>query len=377
MKKYKDSFQIRTDSLAAGGQGILAAVENEDTHTKNEKALPPKFGAPLSKNELSPIRTLADDLQTAIAEGNVSLASHAMKSASEREITEAYDVAIPKKNRKRLFSPALIIVLLSLIIFSGSAFLFASKQGISFGNFSPSFPKISFDFNFSFFQKKPKPPTDKTEEVGDDFLPDALLRADHHQVLTFSLDNKKQFEQKLNTQKDSAAPGVTLLTLSASDGEAGSEYLIFADDLLDLLEASVSSSLIRSITDFTFGVITTPNKKSGESFLVAEIHNFEESFAAMLAWERSMPNELFESFHSVQSAVFNSSNSFRDARVNKVDARELTMKTLKTDSDESETEDTPVLIYAFPGKNTLVITESRAALGEIISRLYSTTTEVQ
>src|SRR5680860_1902110 len=80
MAKYKDSFQMNSESLEAGGQGILTAVENKDPDQVEVRAQAPKFDKPESTSNISPIRTLADDMQLAAASGKVSLAKQALKA---------------------------------------------------------------------------------------------------------------------------------------------------------------------------------------------------------------------------------------------------------------------------------------------------------
>ncbi|MDZ7726569.1 MAG: hypothetical protein U5L75_03240 [Candidatus Campbellbacteria bacterium] len=84
MAKYKDSFQTSSESLEKGGRGIVKAVRNEDPNKKESQAPPPKFDSPKSVSKVSPIRTLAEDMQTVTSEQNITLAGEALKRQSKK-----------------------------------------------------------------------------------------------------------------------------------------------------------------------------------------------------------------------------------------------------------------------------------------------------
>lgn len=359
VKKYKDSFETRSESLALGGRGIITAVENEDTHTTFQKALPPEFDAPRHTGNLSSIRTLADDLQSAVKGGKVSLASQALsvpkkqKAPAERPVETITNRTSKKRAGARASRSYLIIIALVLIIFGSSLYLFTSKQGIALGSLSFSLPKLP---SFSLFSR------DKDSTPSFEVIPERKLGASGH--LSIKLEpnaTKADLEEKLKPLKLEAGNGITTISLlgTNADGDAPVEMEIEASDLFALLNTSVSGIFVRHISDYTLGMVSvTPG--NSEIFLLATIHDHDTAFASMLDWERKIKLDLYGIFHNSSRSILNN-NTFKDTTVSGHDARELVVE------KNGDTE--PVLIYSFPTKNTLVITRSRESLKEVISRL--------
>lgn len=376
MANYKDSFQIKSESLSEGGHGILTAVENKDTHTERTAAPPPRFDQPQDDNRVPRIRTLADDLHSAVEKENVSLASQAL-TPHKREVVNDKETK-PKKSKRtskktqtplkpRRLPPALLIVFLGiLLIFGGSIYVFTSKHEISFGSFTPSLPKISLSFKNPFAKKGG---VDKISEKKKD-LPPALIRIDDFYKIN-GPQTQRSFIVEIDTLKNRADTGAIAFSISQSSAtnkdrkEEGVEPLSLFE-ILNLIGAQ-NTPLVLNIKDHTLGTIKMSEAKESELFLIAKVRSYDNAFGYMLQWEKEMPLQLYRSFHNVDGAIFNANDTFRDVMVENVHAREL----LFTPNSESEEAlpAKPVLIYSFPKKDTVILTSSREALIELTSRL--------
>lgn len=364
VKKYKDSFQTQSESLAQGGRGIITAVENEDIHTKFEKAPPPEFDAPKHQGNISSIRTLASDMQSAVETSNVSLASEALKKAPAKQVSGKEKRTVPQKEtytkqpRKRSVNPYLIVISLVLVVFGVSLYLFSTRQGVPLGSLSFSAPKLP-----SFSSGNQDQSVPDTREV---FM-DTLVRTDNHKTFLVNTSSDREMlarELKEVPLETSGATTILLQTISTTtngDDVVSETIKLPATELFSLLRSSASSILPRSITDYSMGTVSSGGQ--GETFLVAKVRNFDDTFGAMLDWEKNMAIDLHDIFHNDSRSLFNN-EAFRDVTVSSTDARELTV------TNEEST--VPVLIYAFPNKSTLIITHSSAALEDILNRLIVT-----
>lgn len=377
VKKYKDSFETQSESLAAGGRSIFTVVENEDTHTSIDKAPPPEFDAPRHKGNISPVRTLATDMQSATDTNKVSLASEALRVPQKERPEKDKDWAgaerthpassaqgqrsrqEPQIKRSRLPSYVVILVLL-FIIFGGSVYLFTSRQGISLGSLSFSMPKLQLSFGSG----------SDTTVIPDEPTERALINSDSHtNISLLSNESRATLTEKISDIL-AGSKGVTTISINEmrapQDNEEFSGGQIVTADasrLFSILQASVSGALAMSITDYNLGIATGYNGEN-EVFLVAKIRNYDDAFGSLFDWEQNMPSDLFGIFHNRASSIF-SENTFSDATVSGLDARELVIASGDTENETAE----PILVYAFPDHNTLILTRSREALVEVANKL--------
>ncbi|MEX0909744.1 MAG: hypothetical protein WDZ75_00440 [Candidatus Paceibacterota bacterium] len=357
MKKYKDSFETRAESLEEGGGGILTAVTNKNPN----KETPPttKIGTSASNttsSTISPIRTLADDLEHSIKDDKVTLSEQALrgsesipKKKSERARETNPKTHTYKKNKKnRRFPKTLIFLLLTLTIFGGSVFIFISRQGTGLGNINISLSFLSAPFN-----------NQQEDEIVASF-PETRIRVDDKkQLLIEPTTNRTRLKEMLNEESRGTQRGSLTALFPAENLQTvgGTETrLIGIAPFFEIIDISTQSTLLRNIDMFTLGVSGVGDARA---FLAADVHSYEEVFGEMLRWERTMPRELYGFFHNNLSlAVGDNIPPFKDMVVSGQDARVLT----SVDGED-------VLIYSLVDKHILVITHSREELARIISRL--------
>lgn len=369
MNKYKDSFETRSDSLEQGGKGIMTAVRNEDTSAKKAKTSEAKpYSVPKkSPSEISPIRTLADDLEQSVKESHITLSKQALKGGGGEKNFDRVERGPEvnqrtKKHRRETFAKrkripgSVVFLFFTLIVFGTSLYLFTSRQGIKIG--AINLPQID-----SFFG----------EEASIDSPPTTLLvRADETKELILSPRIGRAEVRRLLNEESGAAQTGALIALAMSESfetESGAETTTAnISSFLNILDTSIDNTLGRNTSEYTLGV---SGGGEARAFLVAKIISYEDVFGGLLAWESTMPRELHGFFHNNISAATKSTPVlFSDIIVSGLDARVLThVQQVQSGSDDRASDSEDVLIYSIINKEILIITHSREELARIISRL--------
>ncbi len=134
-----------------------------------------------------------------------------------------------------------------------------------------------------------------------------------------------------------------------------------AENFLKQIGSSASGAFVRSLGKFMLGTYT---KKQGDTkshlFLIIETKNYDQAFAGMLTWEKTLFDEMFSIFgidvNQDRSVLF--SKNFEDLLIDNNDAR-----IIKDNTGQA------VLYYMFIGKNNLVITDDIDTIKEITKRI--------
>lgn len=143
--------------------------------------------------------------------------------------------------------------------------------------------------------------------------------------------------------------------LKAKNAGEGFEPLT-AEAFLTSIEAKVSSSFVRSLKpEMMVGLYTFDYTFP---FLIFKTTSYEQAFAGMLEWEKTMPRAL-DPF--VPNSFGDDLATFSDTVIQNKDVRILT-----------NASSTPILMYSFIDKDTVIITNSENTLLEILKRRGST-----
>lgn len=143
--------------------------------------------------------------------------------------------------------------------------------------------------------------------------------------------------------------------------------LIPLKDLLSLINVTASSSLINSFSDkYMVGTYTPAAENKSHLFLMFEIKDYNQSYAGMLAWERTLLNDMFPFFKiDVSGDSSNLLNTpWKDTIINNKDVRVLYDKNSNA-----------LLYYIFIDKSNFLITDNEDTIKEIISRLLTKNTK--
>jgi hypothetical protein len=162
-----------------------------------------------------------------------------------------------------------------------------------------------------------------------------------------------------------------LTTKVKQDGVEGI-YLTESKKVIGLRRFSslIKSSLIAGeealVNDnFLIGTIRTQantNSEGGDLFVLLKARSFVDIFPIMRAWEQKMFYDMYSFFGSTfdASTKYLSTENFKDGVIENKNARILYDKDNKI-----------VMMYIFADENSVIITNSEAAAGEIILRLSS------
>jgi hypothetical protein len=140
-------------------------------------------------------------------------------------------------------------------------------------------------------------------------------------------------------------------------GEGELAPLTAASDFLSILETEAPGSLVRSLEPtFMFGAL-------GESrFIIFKLSSFENAFAGMLSWEKTLARDLGPLFASAPLLkTIPPESVFLDVISRNKDVRVLS--TFVASSTE------PVLLYSFFDRKALIITDSLETLRVLVDRL--------
>jgi len=365
MKKYKDSFEVQSESLGEGGRGILTAVDNRDPsvltrerHTDFAQGGSPGPSVPL-------VRTLTSDAQDVVERNSVSLSGEALALKERRRIMRA-----PRRGARanargaRPFPVLTTLVVGALLIFAGSLIFFMSRQN------------MPLDGIFGVFQLPPLPTfgTPPAEAPREEEVPSrSLFTADEEKEIAVDGGTDRLRFRAIVEEKILAAPQgsvVALIPVETRQREGGAvQETLSSFRLFNILNLPVYETLSRNIDAYTLGVI---GEEEASMFFVARIRFSDDVLAAMLSWERTILRDLYMLFHSdVRLALDRGGAVFRDVVVLGSDARVLTQpnETPVEGRGETGAEERDIIAYTIVNNEMLLIAPSRELLSDIISRL--------
>ncbi len=162
----------------------------------------------------------------------------------------------------------------------------------------------------------------------------------------------------LEVEKGGALGSIkSLLLTKFAEGKA---QLFPFDDFLSLTKIAPPQTLVRTLSgEYMVGIYTSESSRA-HLFMVVQVKDFNQAYAALLEWEKTMLDDLFILFHIDVSGDHSSlfEKPWNDIIINNKDARIL--------YDESGDD---VLYYVFADKNNLIIADNQDAIEEITARL--------
>lgn len=279
--------------------------------------------------DIKVLRTYTSDMADVIRDNEVSVIKIAMAEKEKREKETTYEEAKGTNFSKTLFMLGGVILIIAAII--GSSFLFQKKKELS----QPIINTVS-----TFISYDSKSDIDVTDATNIGNLSNIIKQT--KQV------NPKTIEALFLTKKINDISGK--LTLN---------------DFLSILKTTIPGALERSLSgNYLLGRYSNPsalneNDKSA-IFLILETTDYNQAYASMLDWEKTMLEDLFILFNI---NIPRSSDSlfgkpWKDIVISNKDAR-----VFYGENGEG------MLYYTFVNKNDFVITNSIEALKEVIERV--------
>jgi hypothetical protein len=151
-----------------------------------------------------------------------------------------------------------------------------------------------------------------------------------------------------------------ILYIKDDNGQAN---FVGSRNFVSLAGFNMPDALIRSLNeDFMIGVYKNPESNTSHTFLMFSSKDYSISYLAMLNWEKSLFEDMFNLFSiNISSETKNIlENRWQDILVENKDARFVLGR-----------EEKPVLLYSFLNKNYFVITDDASVLKEINTRLLN------
>src|SRR3989344_189616 len=140
------------------------------------------------------------------------------------------------------------------------------------------------------------------------------------------------------------------------EGESDYKLLVTTESFFDGIEAKIPDSLIRNLgQDFIIGYHSS---LGNNPFLILEVKSYNNAFAGMLDWEKTMFRDLSPTFVRQDSSISLDNNPFKDIVVSNKDVRAILNEKGKIE-----------LAYSFPNPETLIIANNETTLQEIYRRV--------
>ncbi len=273
------------------------------------------------------LRTYSSDMADAIKNKDMSVIKIAVAEKERKEKIEPEEIIKSGNNSsKRFFIVGGIILIIGAIV--GSLFLFQNK------NNSTTPPPVINNKTFISY--------------------DSQIFLD-----VTNVNNANDFVSLLNKNETNNSELVKAIFITRKINNI--PETLTSQNFLSLLGATAPGTFTRSLSSqFLLGKYSLQNNISGTNnkatFLIFQTTNYNQTYASILEWEKTMSNDLSALFHLNNSV--SSLKQWRDVIIENKDVR-----VLYGESGEG------ILYYVFVNKNNLVITENIEALKEVVSRL--------
>ena len=317
-------------TVSAGDAPAQAALQSENV--KREEKEP--------ASSIVSVHTLKDDLQTVVRDKKMSIvravALETEKKRGQEHLADTNPASERARSRKAIGIAFVVVILLTLSTIAFVGVRFVLEQ--SAGNAVPAAaPALIFSEKTVVLPRETKTGADlkQTLLAGERNLENIQLGAIIRIVPTFS----------------QTEPDGTETQRADSIG-----------DFLTAIEARAAAELARSFRgDFFLGLHQTVDKLS--PVIIIPVTSYERAFAGMLAWEPTMNSDLSPIFTPISPQIVNEQGvlverHFQDSLINNYDVR-----VLKDDAGATK------LLYSFPTRAILIISESQYSFTEALSRL--------
>lgn len=330
--------------------GVLLENEQSAELPKGDAApiVPPQRPEGPTDTPIAPLQTYESDVQSVISKKNISALDIA-SAESDRAGKSAFTLSTPKVDWGKVKSVA---TLLGSLLFVGAAAAL---------------------LYFVFLRGAPTP-----VELTPAQTP--FIAVDNTQVLLFTEAQLKRntIMSNLVNLKDKTNISLGLisrvyLAVGSSSTAAGAlPPPLQIQTLLSILAPNISQDFLRTL-DPRYYIFGFHMFDGSQPFLILKVDSYEQAFSGMLAWERTMSQELSPLFTRIPRPKLNdevqtptgstteevivSPTQFKDKIVENHDARVI----------ENAVGDI-LLIWTFLDRSTLLITTNEATLRELISR---------
>ncbi len=334
------------DDMARILQGIKLPERRDAPGAPAAKAAPSPPPAPPEPPKAEPkpeadqssvagVHTFKQDLQGVVRDQKISVVrAVAFESEKRRPMPELEVVQPPRKSRV----PGIIFTVFLLLLLGGAAlggvyYIAAQKAGTTVN-----------------------------------VAPESILFAE--QTAAYSVDGKSPQTIKSELEAGRASSGTLgsitrvapVVSALNPDGQTVQRLITFPE-FVSALAIAPPESLMRALgTDFFFGFHTVDENAP---ILVIPVTSYENAFAGMLAWEKSLNADLSPIFTAVPRLVAGADGIPVERTFSDKVFRNYDVRALSDDQDQIQ------LYYAFPTRDILIIAESPYTFTEVLSRLQA------
>ncbi len=194
--------------------------------------------------------------------------------------------------------------------------------------------------------------------------------------------------RELNAAAETPLPDKNVLVTYVTDASAttspADRIPLPGGSLIEALRLQAPTIILRNIEDAsTVGVIRAGSET--RPFFILRVTSYERTFAGMLAWEETMPQQLRILYPAYQSSPFVSNTASTTAATSTIPKSQTVVVPKETapagfvDEVASnhdvrilyDAQHRAILLYGYRDKNTLIIARDRAAFAALVDRLSS------
>ncbi len=274
--------------------------------------------------DLKVLRTYTSDMADAIRENEASVIKIALAEKAKREEENIYKKAEGTKTSKIFFVLGGVFLIVAAIV--GSSFLISKKEKI---------------------------PESIVKNTDTFILHDTYLFID-----VTNINEPVELFAKINQNSQVYTSGVRAIFLTRTI-EGVSEELT-TDNFISTLKINAPNALTRSLSSkYLFGQYKEKNSPdiATNNFLIFETNNYNQAYASLLDWEKTMSKDLGILFSSDNKAEDSSQKKWQDLIINNNDARVL------------YGQNGQAILYYTLINNKVIVTNTLETLKEIISRI--------
>lgn len=279
-----------------------------------------------SKDDLQVLETYSSDMAEAVREKEMSVIKIAMAEKEKREREEI--IVVPGESSVSKF----------FLIFFGIILLLGSIAGL---------------YYFTQIKNKPVAQVVVVKEIK------TIIPYDEKSSIDITdKNNISGITNIIQSEKSKVGKSKSIRAILLTETINNVAQLLPLKDILSLTASNIPPVIFRSLSgEYMLGVFTDTTTKPS-LFLILKTNNYDITYAGMLDWEKTIPNNLKNLFSGSQDASVGTDGIFKDTLINNKDARVL----YNSNGDG-------ILYYLFTDKNTLVVTDSADTAKELIARL--------
>lgn len=285
----------------------------------------------LNKDEKNPktLRTYLSDMADVVRENEISVIKVALEEQKARERGDYYRKVEESPKKKMLFVVGGIIIILVALAIS----YFAIEKA-----------------------KEKNTPKEAIRQV------EALISYDYQAVINLSnITNKSDLIRLLDEELKKIDSRESIKTIFLNQTINGNTTTVSLRSFLSLMKTSIPGQLSRSFKEeyMVGSYLPISAYDKPHLFLIIGIKDYNQAYAGMLEWEKTMVDDLFSIFHIDVSGENKElfEKPWKDIVIKNKDARILYTK-----------DGTDILFYLFYDKNNLIITDNQEAIKEIVER---------